>query len=166
MRLGVSSPECGVAALPLSRRRYQRWLDTQQASGRSVSATFTESGVVQWLNGDHQVLLADGSYVTVDAILADAGRYHEAGCRDPLEPDYDGGRVVGRIYTLERSGYPTINSFAHGGIVYKLRASAAADFGPDAPSPESDETEAVAVDPHDDHRTDMGNSGRFAREYR
>src|SRR5262249_18348446 len=37
---------------------------------------------------------------------------------------YDGGRFVGKIYAKDA----TINSFAHGGCVYMLRASAAEEF--------------------------------------
>lgn len=57
---------------------------------------------------------------TVSQILAKPGPYHGKLCRDPLEPGYQGGKLVGWINT--RSETPYINSMAHGGIRYSLIA--------------------------------------------
>jgi hypothetical protein len=57
---------------------------------------------------------------TVSQILAQPTKYHGKTCRDPLEPDYQGGKMVGWINT--RSATPCIRSQAHGGIRYRLIA--------------------------------------------
>lgn len=56
--------------------------------------------------------------MSVADLLADRERFH--GCRtlDPLEPEYDGGRAVGRLYLMQAR--PTLYSFARGGRSYKL----------------------------------------------
>ena len=56
--------------------------------------------------------------VTVATILSDRERWHGVLCRDPLEPEYGGGRMVGRLYLLQLK--PTLHSFAHGGTTYRL----------------------------------------------
>ncbi|ERS12326.1 hypothetical protein Q673_01555 [Marinobacter sp. EN3] len=55
---------------------------------------------------------------TVGAILDDRETYHGLTTLDPIEPGYDGGRPVGKLYLM--SATPGINSFAHGGRYYKL----------------------------------------------
>ena len=64
------------------------------------------------LFGSFVVTLDDGKNVTVNEILANPSVYDGRLCADPLEPDYDGGRAVGRI---RLDGKPTISSFARGG---------------------------------------------------
>lgn len=59
--------------------------------------------------------------VTVAEVLADPERYHGARCADPIDPDYDGGRLVGKIYT---DGVPNVYSYARGGHSFKIRAAA------------------------------------------
>ena len=57
---------------------------------------------------------------TVAQILAKPSQYHGKLCRDPLEPGYQGGKLVGWINT--RTQQPYIRSQAHGGIRYSLIA--------------------------------------------
>ena len=54
---------------------------------------------------------------TVADILAGRDQYHGRPCLDPLEPDYDGGRAVGILYT---DGRPLVYSHAHGGRTFPL----------------------------------------------
>jgi hypothetical protein len=56
--------------------------------------------------------------VTVSDVLDDIKRFDGLQTYDPIEPDYDGGRVIGKLYLV--GSQPTLNSFAHGGSVYKL----------------------------------------------
>lgn len=70
------------------------------------------------LLGDFPIMLEDGDVVTVGQVLDDPATYHGKKTHDPLEPDYEGGKVVGKLYLL--SGRPTLHSFAHGGKTYKL----------------------------------------------
>lgn len=61
-------------------------------------------------DGDHQVL-------TVGEVLADPQRYDGMLTLDPLEPEYDGGRPVGKLFL---SGRQNLHSFAHGGVNFAL----------------------------------------------
>jgi hypothetical protein len=118
-----------AAILPEAQRKRNAWEAMQRAAGRTVSAQWRPDGTIEFLDGDHELLLTDGSWVTIDAIVAEPTRYHEATCADPLEPDYGGGdRRIAKIYTLNQRVGPVIHSNAHGGIRYFLRASAQADF--------------------------------------
>ena len=56
--------------------------------------------------------------VTVAEVLTQKYTYHGSLCLDPLEPEYDDGRLVGKLY-LDQS-MPCINSFARGGQAYSL----------------------------------------------
>jgi hypothetical protein len=63
----------------------------------------------------------DGSrfiQVSVEDILSEKHKYHEMLCLDPLEPDYDQRRIIGKIYTLQEK--PLIHSFARGGRNFRL----------------------------------------------
>lgn len=70
------------------------------------------------LCGDFHILLASGETVTVGDLMDDPRKYHAINCRDPLEPDYQNGKVCARIYLY--GGRPTIHSFAHGGQTFRL----------------------------------------------
>lgn len=69
------------------------------------------------LPGDFEIVLADRSILTVEEILANPAKYHGALCLEPLEPEYDDYRVVGKIFL---DSNPSIHSFAYGGRTYKL----------------------------------------------
>lgn len=70
------------------------------------------------LCGDFEVLLDDGSTVTVREILADPERYHKQTCADPMDWDYDGG--VNKAVIFADQPPRRIHSLAHGGIEYRL----------------------------------------------
>ena len=71
------------------------------------------------LFGDFDLVLDDGATVTVGEILDNPTKYHARKTRDPIEPDYDGGRDVGWI-NLRNGGRPYLLSYAHGGRRYQL----------------------------------------------
>lgn len=70
------------------------------------------------LTGDFVVTLGSGEAVTVGEMLDDPTKYHQSTTKDPLEPDYDGGRTVGKVFLF--NGRPTLYSMAHGGKTYRL----------------------------------------------
>lgn len=70
------------------------------------------------LMGDFPLILDDGTALTVGDVLDNREKYHMRRTRDPLEPDYNGGHVVGRLHLI--GGRPNLYSFAHGGRTYKL----------------------------------------------
>lgn len=57
--------------------------------------------------------------VSVADLLENPSLYDRKLTLDPVEPDYGGGRAVGRLYLLQ--GKPTLHSFAHGGKTYHLK---------------------------------------------
>jgi hypothetical protein len=59
------------------------------------------------------------SRVTVGEILENHKLYAGRLTKDPLEPEYDGGRWVGKLFLDSAS--PNLFSFAHGGVNFKLR---------------------------------------------
>ena len=61
--------------------------------------------------------------VSVGTILDDRMRWHGLRCLDPIEPDYDGRRPVGRLYLMQSQ--PSVHSFAHGGASYRLHRAPA-----------------------------------------
>jgi hypothetical protein len=70
------------------------------------------------LSSDFTLIAADGSTLTVGAILADPARYHGIRFSDPLEPDYRGDRRI--AYANLTANPPYIFSHAHGGAIYRL----------------------------------------------
>ncbi len=70
------------------------------------------------LFGDFVIILDDGAAVTVSEILDNCDKYHGRKCRDPLEPDYDNSRAVGKIFL--HGVCPYLHSFAHGGRTFRL----------------------------------------------
>ncbi|MBF0192733.1 MAG: hypothetical protein HQL99_16595 [Magnetococcales bacterium] len=56
--------------------------------------------------------------VTVAEILQDRARWNGCLTLDPIEPGYDGGRVVGKLFLT--GARPVLHSFAHGGCTYRL----------------------------------------------
>lgn len=78
------------------------------------------------LGGDFNVLVQhDGAlkFLSVGALLDNREKYHGCLTRDPLEPDYDGARLVGRLYLFQAR--PTLHSFAHGGRAFRLHRAPA-----------------------------------------
>lgn len=73
------------------------------------------------LAGDFLIpVVENGEVVPVSAkdILDNPAKYHGADTLDPAEPEYDGGRPVGRLYL--NGGPPQLFSYAHGGRTFKL----------------------------------------------
>lgn len=63
------------------------------------------------LSGEIEISTDKFGIVTVEDILADPTKYHEATCADPMDPDY--GQSKAKIYSLQDK--PCIHSMAHGG---------------------------------------------------
>lgn len=70
------------------------------------------------LEGDFVLRLKDGTTATVRDVLRRRDQFHGQICFDPLEPDYDGGRLVGILYLDGKT--PKLHSQAHGGKTYFL----------------------------------------------
>jgi hypothetical protein len=66
------------------------------------------------IRGDNDQILQ----VSVLNVLEDPATYHGMLTLDPLEPEYDGGRWVGKLYLY--SARPNLYSMAHGGVKFRL----------------------------------------------
>jgi hypothetical protein len=89
-----------------------------RAAAREQAQKAVEGGV---LSGDFLLRVVQGgdhTTVTVRDILADPAKYHGCLTLDPLEPHYQGGKAVGKLYTLGSTA--RLNSFAHGKRVFTL----------------------------------------------
>lgn len=80
-----------------------------------------ESSLSKILSGDFIITLHDKSEITVDEILKNPKKFHNALTLDPLEPDYKNQKIVGKLYL--DSQQKILHSFAHGGCTYRLRPS-------------------------------------------
>jgi hypothetical protein len=92
-------------------------------AAESIARSALETGV---LAGDFLVLVEkDGKIASVKVgdLLDNSERWHGCLTLDPLEPDYDGGRLVGRLFLMQAR--PALHSFAHGGKTYKLHRAPA-----------------------------------------
>ena len=56
--------------------------------------------------------------ISVAEVLDNPYRWHNSVTLDPVEPDYDGGRWVGKLFLI--GARPGLYSFAHGGHRYRL----------------------------------------------
>jgi len=76
------------------------------------------------LHGCFELVTDLGERVSVESVLRSPEKWHETTFKDPIEPDYDGGRTVAKLYFRNEFGtplkQPVIHSFAHGGIKYTL----------------------------------------------
>lgn len=74
------------------------------------------------LSGDWIITIKDenglAKEITVLEALDNPDKYEGAITLDPIEPDYDGGRWVGKLYI--KGERPNLHSFAHGRKVYLL----------------------------------------------
>ncbi len=81
------------------------------------------------LMGDWHVICKgdDGQEVSASVltILDNPERYHGMLTLDPLEPDYDGRRWVGKLFLY--SARPILHSMAHGGVRFRLSRQPARD---------------------------------------
>ena len=68
------------------------------------------------LSINHELMLMDGSTVTIAQIQEYPEQYHMVTCCDPIEHDYRDYAEVAIIYTDEEM--PVIHSMAHGGTTY------------------------------------------------
>lgn len=80
-----------------------------------------ESSLNRILTGDFIITLHDKSEITVDEILKNPKKYHNLLTLDPIEPDYQNHKIVGKLYLDAHQ--KILHSFAHGGYTYKLRSS-------------------------------------------
>ena len=93
-----------------------------QIQDTQIQAVITRAVERQQLLGDWLLTIVERgveAQVSVATVLANPDRFHGAKTLDPLEPDYDGRRVVGKLFL--KGAKPKLHSFAHGGATYTLQ---------------------------------------------
>ena len=119
----------GVADLAdIKRKKYIQEQAKLQLAYRDLVCTdelldqeiqlLTESLETKDLYHHQLITLADGKTISVEEVLLKPQLYNECLTLDPLEPDYDGGRLVGILYLQQNK--PILFSQAHGGQSYQL----------------------------------------------
>lgn len=103
------------------------WLLDQENKGKKhgLSPARAKAAAISKLDGSELlstdvVLFDDGDEVAVLELLTDGASYDGQKCKDPVEPDYNGGVSVGKFFWREGYG-PSIHSFAHGSKWYSLK---------------------------------------------
>ena len=112
----------------------QRWIDERAAdilkrlggnddaahkAAERMATRALECGELAGHYAIHVLIEGREVEISVADILADPERFHGCKTLDPIEPEYDHGRAVGRLYLMQ--GRPTLYSFARGGKTYKLQ---------------------------------------------
>lgn len=115
-----------------SARKREAWKEDRAESVKAKNPALTHEAITKMvglavdpdrrrLTGDWPVIVVDDHgnefSVSVDEILDDPEKYDQTLTLDPLEPDYDGRRAVGKLFL---SGQPRLHSFAHGGATFTL----------------------------------------------
>jgi hypothetical protein len=110
----------GVIAerLPEMMARGLSATEAEKVVGEAVDAALAGT-----LLGDLLLTVVHGDgrkeVVTINRVLSDPDRYHEADCLDPLNPEHRGGSADARLYLYSSS--PILYSLDDGGKVYRLR---------------------------------------------
>jgi hypothetical protein len=80
------------------------------------------------LSGDFEIPLPNTTFVSVNAVLANPERWDGQITLDPLEPEYNNGHAVGKLFISNNSA--CLYSFAHGGTTYQLLRQSAVVIKP------------------------------------
>lgn len=114
---------------------------SEEAARRQVTHAIDK----QELCGDFEIQFDDGTCATVREIRAEPQAYHGKTGPDPMEPEYNGGHNLAKLYTDGQQ--PHIYSHAHGGIKYLLVADVDDHLQdiPENPSP-ADERSPIELD--------------------
>jgi hypothetical protein len=86
----------------------------RERAGRTLAQALTGE-----LTGDFLIPLADGQFVSVSDVLQNKDLWDGKLTLDPLEPEYDSARPVGKL--LLSRAQPCLKSFAHGNTNFLLR---------------------------------------------
>jgi len=106
------------------RERYSTTLALNmiEESGNTILFETAQSSIKRMLDhsvltGDMGVHLDDGRLIQVQDIIDEPTSFDGLLTKDPVEPDYDNSRTVGKIYGKGKLG---IFSQAHGGMFYRI----------------------------------------------
>lgn len=93
--------------------------DANDETLRQIEETLSRAIDGGILAGDFTITLADKvTQITIGEALDNPTQYHNQATLDPLEPEYNGHKVTGRLYLI--GGNPNLYSQAHGGQNFRL----------------------------------------------
>lgn len=122
---GVSE-RTAEAAKTVHSKRQQDWGVPKEDADRSAAALVGKAVLL----GSSQMEIEDGTWVRIADLMGPLGAEYDGRlCADPLEPDYDGGRTVGKFY-WNNGKRPGVNSFARGGrfVAFRHDTTSLMDF--------------------------------------
>lgn len=90
----------------------------RQRSALRLPGVVPETGQTSILYGKQTIILENGTHITVKDVLTRPDTLDGSLTRDPLEPDYQGGKVCGKLFLSQKESI--LHSFAHGGRSYRL----------------------------------------------
>jgi hypothetical protein len=99
----IAGPDADPATLEAAKEHATKALETRVLTGKFILEVKLDGRIKQ---------------VSVEDILDAPERYDGALTRDPLEPEYRGGRIVGKLFLS--GARKTLHSFAHGATTYFL----------------------------------------------
>jgi len=133
-RANANKRRCKDSVSEKATRIRTAWSDDRVRVVRKSDPTLTKAAAVatvtraiehQVLEGPWQITVevkpGELAELTVTEIFSSSEKYDGKLTLDPIEPDYDGGRMVGKLFLS--NGKPNLFSFAHGGCNYRLRGS-------------------------------------------
>ncbi|MFM0089021.1 hypothetical protein PQR46_19100 [Paraburkholderia sediminicola] len=121
-----------AAVAPVAAQTQKEWREARFEQYKKANPTMPSESITRMLDyaidPQRKQLMADWIITVVDSqgehqaltvgeVLADPQRYDGMPTLDPLEPEYDGGRAVGKLFL---SGRLNLYSFAHGGVNFAL----------------------------------------------
>jgi hypothetical protein len=113
-----------------AREAKERWKEAQRVKYLRILRDFDDLAVRDFVHRaiEHSELPCHWRVVVIEnekelevpvqELIANPDRYDCALTLDPIEPDYDGRRLVGKLYLT--GGQQNLYSFAHGGANYRL----------------------------------------------
>ena len=101
-----------------AKKQEKKGLSSKQA--RSAAVQLLDNGI---LFPAGTVLFDDGTEVPILDLLTDGSTHDGKTCRDPIEPDYDGDRSVGKYYWNDGLR-PGVHSHAHGSRWFSFKYDA------------------------------------------
>ena len=114
-------PDC-VRVAQAARDRHTRELVARGVPQSNAERATQRRFDRRLLTDDDVLYTASGAAVPVRDLLPNGAQFDRAKFRDPIEPDYDGGRPVAMFFW--RNGAPGLSSFAHGQTWFQFESVA------------------------------------------
>ncbi len=119
-----------AALAPEMAAQRAKWLakEAKKHEKKGLSPKRSKAAAIQLLDNGvlfptGSIIFDDGTEVSVLVLLTDGAEYDGMTCKDPVDPDYNGGASV-CIFYWNDGNRPGIHSFAHGSKWYSIKFDA------------------------------------------